>query len=128
MKTVLFIALGGGIGSAARYLMVQLAALLLGPQLPWGTLAVNIVGGFAMGFLAGSFEGRTVSNDLRLFLTTGILGGFTTFSAFSLDTVRLFQSNGALIGGAYVLASVALSIAFLVFGILAARFFLMSAS
>ena len=127
MKTMFFIAIGGGIGSVGRYLIVQLAAALFGPRLPWGTLAVNVIGGLVMGLISGAFEGRTHDPDLRLFLTTGILGGFTTFSAFSLDAVRLMQNENLAIAGGYVVASVALAIAGVIFGLMAARFLFMSA-
>ena len=128
LKTIILVALGGGVGSVARYLTTLLAASMLGPRLPWGTLAVNIVGGFIMGLITGAFEGRTHDPDLRLFLTTGILGGFTTFSAFSLDAVRLVQNESFAIAGGYVIASVALAIAGVIFGLAAARFLFMSAS
>ena len=128
IRTLIFIAIGGGIGSVARYLVTLLAAATLGPRLPWGTLAVNIIGGFVMGLITGAFEGRTHDPDLRLFLTTGILGGFTTFSAFSLDAVRLMQNESLAIAGGYVVASVALAIAGVIFGLMAARFLFMSAS
>jgi fluoride exporter len=127
MKTILLIGLGGGLGSIARYLTVQLAAWLLGPQLPWGTLAVNMVGGFLMGLVTGAFEGRTHDPALRLAITTGVLGGFTTFSAFSLDAVRLLQDEGTMAGSAYIVASVALSVAGVMFGLAVARFAFMSA-
>lgn len=127
MKTLLFIALGGGIGAVARYLITQLAALVIGPHLPWGTLSANIIGGFLMGLVTGAFEGRTHDPTFRLFLTTGVLGGFTTFSAFSLDAVRLLQNEGLAIGGGYMVASVALSVAGVIFGLVAAQFLFMSA-
>ena len=128
LKTLIYIALGGGIGSVARYLTALLAAATLGPRLPWGTLAVNIIGGFVMGLITGALEGRTHDPDFRLFLTTGVLGGFTTFSAFSLDAVRLMQNEGFAIAGAYIVASLALSIAGVMLGLVAARFLFMSAS
>ena len=113
------VALGGAIGAGGRHL-VNLAALrAFGPAFPVGTLAVNVLGGLLMGLLAGYFalkyEGG--GQGLRLFLATGILGGFTTFSAFSLDAVLLWE-RGA-IGAAifYVLASVVLSILALLLGL-----------
>jgi len=128
LKTLLFVAIGGGIGSVARYLAAVLAANIIGPRLPWGTLAVNIIGGIVMGFITGAFEGRTHDPDIRIFLTTGILGGFTTFSAFSLDAVRLMQSENLAIAGGYIIASVALAISGVIFGLAAARFLFLSAS
>ncbi len=128
MKTLLFIALGGGLGAVGRYLITQLAAIVVGAHLPWGTLSANVIGGFLMGLITGAFEGRTHDPDFRLFLTTGVLGGFTTFSAFSLDAVRLLQNEGIAIGTGYIVASVALSVAGVIFGLIAARFLFLSAS
>src|SRR5688500_14035690 len=101
------VALGGALGAACRHLVNLGALRFFGPGFPVGTLTVNVLGGFLMGFLAGflALRSETGGQGLRLFLATGILGGFTTFSAFSLETVQLWQ-RGAL-GGAlvYVLAS-----------------------
>ncbi len=117
------VALGGAVGAACRHL-VNLAALkLLGPAFPAGTLAVNVLGSLLMGFLAGwlalKYEGG--GQALRLFLATGILGGFTTFSAFSLDAVLLWERGDVLASVAYVLASVVLSIAALLLGLVIMR-------
>jgi fluoride exporter len=106
MTQFLLVALGGAVGSAARY-GVGLAAARLGAGFPWGTLCVNVVGGLLMGLLAARIGPQ--DENTRALLGVGILGGFTTFSAFSLDTVRLIETQ---LGGAllYVLASVVLSI------------------
>src|SRR6476469_8077974 len=91
---------------------------------PWGTVAVNILGSARMGLLAGwlAFKAEQGwSQPLRLFLTTGVLGGFTTFSAFSLDAVLIWERGQLGLAGAYVAASVALSIAGLVAGLAAIR-------
>lgn len=107
MTNVLLVALGGAIGSVGRYGVGLAAARLFGVAFPWGTLIVNVVGGLAMGLLAA----RTgpAEENLRLLLGVGVLGGFTTFSAFSLDTVRLMEREpgSALF---YVLASLILSV------------------
>jgi len=107
MTQLLLVALGGAVGSAARYGVGMAAARLLGLAFPWGTLLVNIVGGFAMGLLAARVGPE--SENLRLALGTGVLGGFTTFSAFSLETVRLMHHQPGL-AALYVAASVLLSV------------------
>lgn len=98
---LLLIFLGGGLGSMLRHLVNQASAAVFGVNFGWGTLFVNIVGSFAMGLLAGWFAFRSEGGELlRLFLATGILGGFTTFSAFSLDALLLWergQTTAALI-------------------------------
>ncbi|MBX3577810.1 MAG: fluoride efflux transporter CrcB [Rhizobiaceae bacterium] len=122
MMHLLLVALGGAIGASARHL-VNLASLrLLGPGFPWGTMAINVAGSLAMGLFIGLLGRRFgASEDLRLFVATGILGGFTTFSAFSLDFAVLWQ-RGALGGAAlYAAGSVALSILALFAGLWLAR-------
>ncbi|MBK8157872.1 MAG: fluoride efflux transporter CrcB [Rhodospirillaceae bacterium] len=107
----LIVFVGAGIGGALRHGVNMASARLLGVNFPWGTLTVNIVGSLAMGLLAGyfAFKGEA-SQAWRLFLTTGILGGFTTFSAFSLDTAMLYERGAMMSLAVYVLASVLLSI------------------
>ena len=107
MMNVLLVALGGAVGAMARYGVGLGAARLFGLAFPWGTLAVNVVGGLAMGLLAA----RTGPDQeaLRLALGVGVLGGFTTFSAFSLETVRLMQHQPGL-AALYVIAPVAFSV------------------
>ena len=112
MPVVLWVALGGAIGSAARYGVNVWSGRLLGSEFPWHTLIVNVAGCFIMGALTGLMAQRlNVSQEMRAFLTTGILGGFTTFSAFSLDVALLVERKAPLAAGAYVVASVLLSIA-----------------
>jgi CrcB protein len=113
------IALGGGMGAGCRHLVNLAAVRLVGSGFPAGTLTVNVVGGFLMGTLAGWFALRHAGGGqgLRLFLTTGVLGGFTTFSAFSLDAVLLWERRAALAAGLYVAGSVVLSIAALLAGL-----------
>ena len=113
------VALGGAIGAGSRHL-VNLAALrMFGPAFPVGTLAVNVIGGLLMGLLAGYFALKYSGGGqgLRLFLATGILGGFTTFSAFSLDAVMLWQRGDLIAAMVYVLLSVVLSIGALLLGL-----------
>jgi fluoride exporter len=108
----LIVFLGAGIGGALRHGANVGAARLLGYGFPSGTLFVNVAGSLAMGLLAGYFASRTgVSQHMRLFLTTGVLGGFTTFSAFSLDTAVLIERHAYGQAAAYVLTSVIISIA-----------------
>ena len=105
MNQLLLVALGGALGSTARYGVSLAATRWLGLAFPWGTLFVNVLGGLAMGVLVA----RTDNESLRLLLGVGMLGGFTTFSAFSLETVRLFETQAPL-ALAYVAASVLLSV------------------
>ncbi|MDH7794592.1 MULTISPECIES: fluoride efflux transporter CrcB [unclassified Beijerinckia] len=116
--TYLIVFIGGGIGSALRHGVNLAAARLLGTAFPFGTLTVNIVGSLTMGLLAGYFAFRgDASQHWRLFLTTGILGGFTTFSAFSLDSVLLWERNQPAHLAAYLILSLVLSIGALSVGV-----------
>lgn len=120
----LLVFLGAGIGGAFRHGVNMAAARLLGTGFPWGTLTVNVVGGFAMGVLAEWLAlraGAGWTQHMRLFLTTGILGGFTTFSAFSLDAVLLWERGAPSLALTYVTVSVALSIAGLIGGLVLIR-------
>jgi CrcB protein len=115
--------LGGGIGAALRHGVNRLALATLGPAVPAGTVIVNIAGSFAMGLLVGAlaaFPGL-VSPQMRLFLATGVLGGFTTFSAFSLDALALYERGQPGLAALYVGASVALSLAAVAAGVALAR-------
>lgn len=126
MKAYLLVFLGAGIGGALRHGVNIGCARLCGTALPWGTLTVNVVGSFLMGLIAGwlAFKaGEGWSQPLRLFLTTGILGGFTTFSAFSLDAVLIWERGQAGLAVAYMGASVILSVAGLLAGLALIRTF-----
>lgn len=106
-----WVALGGALGSVARFATVRAVAAAFGEFQPWGTLLVNVLGCFAMGCVAALIARKFADADtLRVFLMPGFLGGFTTFSAFSLDTFNLMQrgENGTAI--AYVILSVALTL------------------
>ncbi len=99
MKELAVVFLGGGVGSALRYWLSGSVYRLLKPSFPYGTLVVNIGGCFLIGFLMAVFEERFVVQPLlRLFLTIGILGGFTTFSTFSFETVELLR-EGSMVSG-----------------------------
>lgn len=117
--TLLQVALGGAIGASGRYLVGRAAIRLAGPGFPWGTVAVNIVGSALMGVIVVLLARK--GNALAPFLMTGVLGGFTTFSAFSLDAFTLYERGQVGLALAYVAGSVALGIAGLVLGILATR-------
>jgi fluoride exporter len=120
LKAYLLVFLGAGIGGALRHGVNVGCARMCGTAFPWGTLTVNVVGSFLMGAIAAwlAFKaGEGGSQPLRLFLTTGILGGFTTFSAFSLDAVMLWEREQTGLAAAYVGASVALSIVGLLAGL-----------
>ena len=112
MMHLLYVAAGGAIGAGSRHLVGLVTLRLFGPSFPWGTLAVNIVGCFLMGVLIEVLALKvSAPAGVRLFLATGVLGGFTTFSAFSLDVAILVERKQALYAGLYVAASVGLSIA-----------------
>jgi fluoride exporter len=114
----LIVFLGAGIGGAARHGVNVGAARLFGYGFPFGTLIANILGSFAMGALAGYFAFRPgIDQHLRLFLTTGILGGFTTFSAFSLDAALLIERHNYALAAGYIAGSVGVSVTALFFGL-----------
>lgn len=117
--TFLQVALGGAIGSIARY-GVNILSSRIAPGLPWGTMVVNIVGSMAMGLVAAWFALRG-GHHLAPLLMTGVLGGFTTFSAFSLDTLTLWERGDQVLAAGYVLASVVLSLAAIVAGMFLGR-------
>jgi fluoride exporter len=111
MPTILWVALGGAIGSAARYGVNVWSGRMLGSEFPWHTFIVNVVGCFAMGVLVELMALKlNVGNETRAFLTTGILGGFTTFSAYSLDFAVLVERKSYGAALAYGTGSVALSL------------------
>lgn len=126
MNAILLVFVGAGAGGVLRHLTNVACLRWCGPQFPWGTLAVNVVGSLAMGVLAGWLAVRTGpwTGHMKLLLLTGVLGGFTTFSAFSLDAVALWERGATLEAALYVGASVALSIIALVIGLMLARAFL----
>lgn len=112
MPVLLWVAIGGALGSMARYGVNVWSGRVFGTEFPWHTLIVNVLGCFIMGALTGLMAQKlNVSQEVRAFLTTGILGGFTTFSAFSLDVAFLVERKATLAAGAYVAASVLLSLA-----------------
>ena len=101
------VAMGGAIGASLRHLVNLVSLRLFGPNFPWVTMVINIVGSFAMGLFIGWLARRAgASNELRLFVATGIFGGFTTFSAFSLDVATLWERGATVSAAGYALASV----------------------
>lgn len=125
MTALLYVALGGAVGASLRYLSGIALMRLFGSAFPYGTLFVNIVGSFAMGVAIVWLSKRmgASSNELRLFLTTGLLGGFTTFSAFSLDFANLWERGDTMTAFIYVLLSVIVSIVAIFAGMWLARSF-----
>ncbi|MDA7946310.1 MAG: fluoride efflux transporter CrcB [Hyphomicrobiaceae bacterium] len=122
MKMVIVVALGGAFGAVGRYLVGVGATRFIGTGFPWGTLIVNVVGSFIMGALIAALALRySVSNEMRAFLTVGILGGFTTFSAFSLDFAFLMERKDYGLAMIYLGSSVGLSILALFAGLSIAR-------
>ena len=115
----LIVFLGAGVGGAARHGVNVWAVRAFGYDFPFGTLIVNVLGSFIMGLLVGFFAYRAglVPQHLRLFLTTGVLGGFTTFSAFSLDAALLIERNSYSIALVYIVGSVFASLATLFLGL-----------
>ena len=122
MMTFLSVALGGAIGASARFAVNLAAARLFGMGFPVGTLCVNVLGSFAMGVLAVLLLDR--ASPLAPFLLTGVLGGFTTFSAFSLDAFKLWEAGQSGAAALYVALSVALSLAALALAVVLFKGFL----
>ena len=119
MRAYLIVFIGGGIGTAIRHAVNVAFARWFGTAFPFHTIFENVGGSLLMGLIAGyfAFKGGDSSQHWRLFLTTGILGGYTTFSAFSLDAALLYERGELGLSALYVIASVALSIAGLFAGL-----------
>ena len=118
--TLISVALGGALGASLRYLTNVSVMRLVGPGFPYGTIVANVLGSFLMGVLVVAMA-RRGGMDFAPFLMTGLLGGFTTFSAFSLDTLTLFERGEVSLAGLYVGASVFLSLAAIAVGVLVTR-------
>jgi CrcB protein len=119
----LLVFVGGGLGAMARHGVSRVGLAALGPGFPWWTLGINVGGSFAIGLLAGLFGAMEVGQHSRLFLTTGFLGGFTTFSAFSLDALTLWERGALLHAGFYVLTSMIASLLAAAAGLMLSRLF-----
>ncbi|MCW2363338.1 MULTISPECIES: fluoride efflux transporter CrcB [Sphingobium] len=120
MLNTVLVMIGGAIGAALRYQLGRASLRIMGPGYPWGTLAANVLGGLAMGLVAGWLAARyqgQQGEQIRLLVAVGLLGGFTTFSAFSLETMLMIERGEALNALGYVLLSVAASIGALALGL-----------
>ncbi|MDP8913665.1 MAG: CrcB family protein [Pseudomonadota bacterium] len=122
MRNLILVMLGGAIGAGFRYGVGTLALRQLGASLPWGTLIANLSGGLLAGLLAACLIGEgDPTEPLRLFLGLGVLGGYTTFSAFSLEAVQMIQRGEAALAGAYIASSVVGSLLMTFLGFWAGR-------
>ncbi|PTQ12814.1 fluoride efflux transporter CrcB [Sphingomonas oleivorans] len=123
MPPLLIVMLGGAIGAGFRYHIGSIALRNLGPGFPWGTWIVNLLGGFLMGMLAGVLARSTDGSGepLRLFLGVGVLGGFTTFSAFSLETFNMLLRGDHVSAATYAVSSIAGSVLMLILGVYLVR-------
>ncbi|HAQ34963.1 MAG: fluoride efflux transporter CrcB [Maricaulis sp.] len=126
MTQLAFIAFGGALGAVARHLFGQWTLRVFGPEWPYGTFGVNVIGGLVMGVFIGwlAGAGRADANMLRSLVAVGILGGFTTFSAFSLDVVVMIERKAYAGAMGYAVASVVASVLALFVGLLLARRFI----
>ena len=121
-QQLMLVMAGGALGAAARFWLGGLLLRQFGSGFPWGTFAVNMIGGLLMGLVAGWLAQRgQAGDDVRLFAAVGVLGGFTTFSAFSLDAVGLWEQGEAARAALYVGLSLGLSIVALIAGATLAR-------
>jgi CrcB protein len=122
MGRLLLVAAGGALGSSLRYMVATAALVWLGPAFPWGTLAVNLVGSFLIGLVQQlATEAFVLGEETRLFLTTGVMGGLTTYSAFSYETVRLFETGAAWQGWLNVVVTTAACLALCFLGLTTGR-------
>jgi CrcB protein len=119
---ILSVAAGGAIGSVARYLVGIGSGKLFGVNFPWGTLIINVTGSFLIGLFVGLFATKwNLPQAVRIFLTVGICGGYTTFSTFSLDSFYLMERGEAVAAGAYMIGSVVLSVGALIAAMMVIR-------
>lgn len=121
MNSLFLVMAGGAVGAGLRHLVGRAALAVTGPGWPWGTLTVNLVGGLAMGVLAGFVARATGGEFWRLLIGVGLLGGFTTFSAFSLDAVMMIQRGDVTGMLVYIVLSVVGAIGALAAGLAMAR-------
>lgn len=129
MRLIPWIAVGGALGAVARFGVGLLAVEVLGPRLPWGTFAVNVLGSVLLGaILEWTLLSPSLTPGTRALLTTGFLGAFTTFSTFSVETVRLIERGDLVWAGGAVLGNVLLGLLGATAGIAAARWWLAEAA
>jgi CrcB protein len=119
--SIVYVALGGAIGAAARYLVSDWMASWLGPGFPWGTFFANISGSFLIGIVLVLVEGGSLPAGARLFLAVGILGGYTTFSSFSYESLNLLTNSGVLLTLLNTLGQLVLGLVFVYFGVVVGR-------
>ncbi len=124
LKSIILVALGGGIGSVSRFLISSAINKWSTQPFLWGTLSVNVLGSLAVGILWAFFDVESSSQNLKIFLIIGILGGFTTFSSFSLEVINLFKSGELRVAILYIIATNIFSIAAAFGGYLATKHFL----
>lgn len=117
MPPILLVMLGGAIGAGLRYQISAIMLRLTGPGFPWGTWSINLAGGLLMGMLAAFVVRQADGEHLRIFLGAGVLGGFTTFSAFSLETFNMLVRGQHFLAAAYAVSSVVGAVLMLVAGI-----------
>ena len=121
-QLIIAVAFGGALGSVTRYLVGIGSGKLFGVDFPWGTLIINVTGSFLIGLFVGMFATRwDLPQAVRVFLTVGICGGYTTFSTFSLDAFYLMERGQAVAAGAYMIGSVVLSVGALIGAMLLVR-------
>ena len=124
MEKIFLVAIGGMVGAVGRYLVTQFSSQYLGVHFPYGTLIVNIVGCFVIGVVMGLITEKMLLNEnMRLLLVVGFAGGLTTFSAFSFDTVHLFQQNQIFLSALNVFANMILGFGATLAGLAAVRMF-----
>lgn len=117
MKEILYVGMGGFIGASLRYLISNLTPKIIGHPLPFGTLIVNVLGCLFIGFILGLYTSTNlISDSMKLFLTTGVLGGLTTFSTFSSETMAFFTAGSYVLGFANMLLNLCFGFAAVIFG------------
>lgn len=117
MQKIIYVGVGGFIGAAIRYIVTMQSSKIINSNMPLGTLIVNVIGGFLIGVIMElSISTEFISPNMRLFLTTGIMGGLTTFSTFSYETINLIYDGRYLLGVVNVLLNVFLSLGGVVLG------------
>jgi CrcB protein len=122
MDRLLAVCLGGAIGTGARYLLSEWAVATLGTAFPWGTFLVNAIGSFLVAIVVyAGVEASAISPTMRLALGTGVMGGFTTYSTFSFETMRFLESGSPALAGLYVAATVLVCLGACMAGWAAAR-------
>jgi len=122
MQHIVLVALGGALGATARYLLSGVAVRALGPSIPWGIFTANVLGSFLLGLLVGALALRQeTGQEWRLFLGTGVLGGFTTFSTFAVDTVEMLERKAYAQAATYSLGTLMISIVAVFLGLMIAR-------